>query len=179
MKMPFQTPVVLESTLPPDEVVRRLQQSLAPRRRFFAPRSLYPVRGRVNAERGLLHYRTPYTNIFQRGLRFRIVATATETRIEGAFVVRIRSLVGYTVWLGTVLFFCLVVTVPFLRELIHGQLGLILRQRRFFLLPYGLALLAALICKVGLMLSARTESNTLRFIETAARARRVPPTERP
>jgi len=157
---------MLESTLPREELVRRLQKLIAPRFALFRSRTESPFRGEVNEARCTLRYRPFYNNGFQRLLDVELRPQGVGTLLEGSFRLQRDVFVVFAVW-GVM---CLSVSGIYIQEF--------LRDRQAFWngtgwIPFVILAFLALIVWFGLWLSGFSEQKTLQILEEELQVRQV------
>ena len=161
MKIPFRTPVHLRTSMPKEQVVQRLGETL--RSNFW--QSIFPwfgspvVIGRANNERCRMRYRTWHNNSFQRQLRLSIVSVDGGTALDGEFSVDIAVLIFFAFWLTGVSCFC----VLFLWRLLSSRPASG-ESQYWLLMPFGMLLFGVALIRIGLWLSSLSEPRVLEFV---------------
>jgi hypothetical protein len=181
LKIPFQTPVTLQSNLIQAEVVMRLQEAVISRFAVFKSRSTYPVAGAVKQDRCSLETRTFYQNGFKRVLNLRFEQRLSGTILTGEFALRKPTLIFGAIWFGFLSIFTVIWTIDFFEGNLHNFTRTSTRVQETpadwtaLVIPYFMLILGWLILRVGLWLSRRTEGETLRFVERVVSAQQANP----
>jgi hypothetical protein len=166
----IRTPIRIESNLPPEECMKRLQMVTISQLAVFKSREDFPFVGRVTPDVLSIRYRIGYRNDFRRRLKLRVSPTQEGCSLIGDLLLPVPVIIFSIIWVS----FVLLVGGSFGWSYLQGNLPLEHNANDLlYFIPFGMILfLIALIC-FGLWLSKFSEKKLLERLQLTVSGRLV------
>jgi hypothetical protein len=166
----IRTPIKIESNLPPEECVRRVQALTTSQFAVFKSKEEFPFAGKVTPDFLSIRYRIGYRNDFRRRLKLRILRSEEGSSLIGDWLLPVPVIIFSIVWAT----FVLLVGIGFVWSYLQGNLPLEHNANvLLFFVPVGMIVfLVALNC-FGLWLSLSSEKILLERLQLTVSGRLV------
>jgi hypothetical protein len=158
----IRTPIKIESNLPPEECVRRVQSLTTSQFAVFKSREDFPFAGRVTPDFLSIRYRIGYRNDFRRRLKLRILPSEKGSWLIGDWLLPVPVIVFSIIWAA----FVFLIGITLGLNYVQGNLPLEHNAKDLlYFVPVGMIVfLVALIC-FGLRLSLSSEKKLLERLQ--------------
>jgi hypothetical protein len=166
----IRTPIRIESNLPPEECMRRVQAVTTSQFAAFKSREEFPFAGRIMHDSFSIRYRIGYRNDFRRRLKLRVLPSEKGCSLIGDLLLPVPVIIFSIIWIS----FVLLVGGTFGWNYFQGNLPLEHNVNDLlYFIPFGMILfLMALIC-FGLWLSKFSEKKLLERLQLTVQGRLV------
>jgi hypothetical protein len=166
----IRTPVRIESNLPPEECLRRVQALTTSQFAVFKSREEFPFAGRIMPDSFSIRYRIANRNDFRRRLKLRVLPSQEGSSLIGAWLLPVPIIIFSIIWAT----FVFLIGVSVLWNYLKGNLALEHNANGLlYFVPVGMIVFLVALISFGLWLSSFNEKKLLERLQLTVSGRLV------